>query len=155
MRKAASTHVALSFVILTASLLVVAPAWATEWKVCNSSPEDITVAIVYDLGDARQYISKGWWRVLANGGCRVVYNGNLPRTGVFLRGEGAQGSVWAGDNLFCTSQARFEIPHANVNERTCRARGQDMKAFGLHTITSDNFTTTLRSNTQSRSHRID
>ncbi len=154
MRKATYTHLALCVAILTAGLLSVSPAWATVWKVCNSSPEDIEIAIAYNLNDARQYIAKGWWKVRACGGCQVVYNGNLPIKGAFLRGEGAQGSVWEGDNLFCTSQARFEIPHANVDARTCRARGQDMKAFQLHTITSDNFTTTLR-NTQSRSHCID
>lgn len=150
MRKASLSRLPLCLLgvlTITAGIFSASPARATSWKVCNRSSEDIEVAIVYSAGDARNYISKGWWKLRACGGCAVVYNGNLPIRGTFLRGEGAKGAVWEGDNLFCTSESRFEIPNANADEATCRHRGHDMKAFELHVIKSEDFTTTL-SNTR-------
>ena len=113
------------------------------------------MAIVYSVGDTRNYISEGWWKVQACGGCRVVYNGNLPINGTFLRGEGIEGSVWEGNDLFCTSESRFEIENANVDEATCRHRGHDIKAFQLHVIKSEDFTTTLRNTLPGSSRCID
>jgi uncharacterized membrane protein len=125
-------------------LLSAPPALATEWKICNASSESASVAIVFDLNDNRHYISKGWWTIPPNGGCKVVFNGNLPVKGAFMRAEGSRGAVWEGDNLFCTSHSRFEIPNANVDERACRARGSQLKAYQMHVINKPNFTTTLR-----------
>jgi uncharacterized membrane protein len=148
-------YVALGLVMLIAGTLAPSEAGATVWKVCNSTAEVIDVAIVYSMNDAGHYISKGWWRVPACGGCKVVYSGDLPIKGTFLRGESEKGAVWEGENLFCTSQSRFEIANANVSEKTCKARGQDMKAFQMHTIKNDNFTTTLRDSRPGARHCID
>ena len=139
MRFTASAFLGLT---ITAGILSASPSWATKWTVCNDSTEQIEVAIVYDSGGT--YVSKGWWEVPQCGGCKVVFNGNLPIKGTFLRGEGSEGSVWEGDDLFCTSESAFEIWDANADEATCRHRGHDMKAFQLHIIKGEDFTTTLR-----------
>jgi len=129
---------------------------AESWKVCNASAEDIWVAIAYPVSDARQYMSKGWWKVRACGGCQTVYNGPLTVKGVFLRGEGAKGSRWEGDNLFCTLPSRFELPNGGVNP-ACKAgpAGQQRKAFALHAIKSQQFTTTLRNTSPGSARCID
>jgi uncharacterized membrane protein len=141
-------------VAIAVGLLSVAPAQAAEWKVCNATGKDANVAIVYSLGDARNYISKGWWKVPANGGCRVVFSGNLPIIGTYLRGEGVGGEIWEGSDLFCTVQSRFEIPNANLDEKGCMAKGARLKAYQMHIIKAQHFTTTLNSG-GGVSHRID
>jgi uncharacterized membrane protein len=148
------TPCALGSVTIAVGLLSAAPAQAAEWKVCNASGEDANVAIVYSLGDARNYISKGWWKVPANGGCRLVFSGNLSVIGTFLRAEGVNGDIWEGSDLFCTLQSRFEIANANVDEKGCRAKGGQLKAFQMHVIKTQHFTTTLHAR-GGISHRID
>jgi uncharacterized membrane protein len=151
-----SVHVALRAVVLwfAAGLLFASSAQATEWKICNATSEDVDVVIVYGTSDGRQYVSKGWWLVPANGGCRVVFSGNLPVSGVFLRGEGVRGDRWEGDTLFCTTRVRFEMGNANSDEAGCRRRGAELQAFQMHTISAQHFTTTLRPR-GGIDHRID
>ncbi len=144
MRNLSRGRLAFGVLMITAGTMAAREARATTWTVCNRSAEDVSVAIAFNLKDARQYISKGWWTLRACGGCKVVFSGNLPITGAFLRGEGADGDKWEGETLFCTAPRRFEIPNANVDERTCRARGQEAKQFKMHVLNTQNYTTTLR-----------
>jgi uncharacterized membrane protein len=125
-------------------LLFAQPARAETWKVCNHGGDDVQVSIVWSMSDSRAYISKGWWRIGGHGGCATVLSGNLPIKGVFLRGQStANGNVWEGHDLFCTL-SRGELPNANsLDERACRARGGEMKAYQMHVINSATFTTNL------------
>jgi uncharacterized membrane protein len=129
---------------LAASLLAASPAQATEWKICNASAEDAEVVIVYGTLDGRNYVAKGWWKVPANGGCKVVISGNLPVKGVYLHAEGSRGDKWEGSDLFCALQSKFELPNANnLNEKACEAKGGHLKSFNMHIIKTNILTTTL------------
>jgi uncharacterized membrane protein len=133
-------------------LMLTSPARADSWTVCNRSPEELNAVIAYS--DGRQYISKGWWRLGACGGCKTVLSGNIPIKGVFLRAEGASSTV-EGTELFCAKRTAFEMPNANADDRACRARGGEQMAFSLHKLTSGRFTTTLHGAPNSRTHCID
>jgi uncharacterized membrane protein len=126
-----------------AGVMNASPARADSWKVCNGSAQPVDITIAYSLNDARQYITKGWWTVAACGGCKTVFSGNLPIKGVFLHGEDKSGNQWAGTFSFCAKRTRFEMPNANVNQRTCNGRGGEVLDFAMHKITSANHTTTL------------
>lgn len=153
--RAAFAPWAIALFALAACLLSASPAQATEWKICNASAEDADVVIVYGTLDGRNYVSKGWWKVPANGGCSVVFSGNLPVTGVYLRAEGAKGDKWEGSDLFCTLQAKFELPNANnLDERACEAKGGHLKSFHMHVIKTKILTTTLSAQ-GAIAHRID
>ena len=129
-------------------------ARADSWTVCNGSPEELNAVIAYNLGDGRQYITQGWWRLGACGGCKTVLSGNIPLKGVFLRAEGASSNV-EGNNLFCVKRTPFEMPNANASESSCRARGGEELAFSMQTITAARFTTTLHGAPGNKAHCID
>jgi uncharacterized membrane protein len=88
--RSAVAFVSAIFLPVIGGLLSAPRALATEWRICNSSSEDASVAIVFSLNDNRHYIAKGWWNIPANGACRVVFSGDLPVKGAYLRAEGSR-----------------------------------------------------------------
>jgi uncharacterized membrane protein len=116
-------------------------AHATTWTVCNRSVHDFDVSIAYP--SKYGYTSEGEWTLRACGGCVVVFEGDLPATGVFLRGQSRSGAAYEGNTLFCTGRSPFTIERANVDEKTCSRRGGRMKAFKMHNIQKNRHTTNL------------
>jgi uncharacterized membrane protein len=127
------------FVSVVASLFVVhfafSPARA-DWTICNKTAEEYNVAIAYEQG--RGHVSEGWWTLRPCGGCKVVHQGRFAVAGAFLRGEGKEGSVAEGNNLFCVTNRAFTISGAG----NCRNRGYSERGFTLHRVTGD-YTTNI------------
>jgi uncharacterized membrane protein len=76
------------------------------FNICNQTDEAVSVAIGYIEGEI--WYASGWLN-LDPRTCGVALTGNLNNQFYYVRAEGAQGSLWDGDYLFCTSKASFKL----------------------------------------------
>jgi uncharacterized membrane protein len=99
------------------------------------------VAIAYDPGDGR-YISEGWWKLNACGGCANLGTYSLLNVWYYAHNRGSS-RVVEGDDLFCTnSPEAFRID----NQAACRLRPDlwDTKGFRSVVLRGANFTSNIR-----------
>lgn len=114
-----------SLIIVT--LLLLAAPWASaaegSWTVCNRSGKDVQVSIAYvNPGSRGGFISEGWWKLRACGGCAMVLKRDEtsdPRN-VFLHVENTDGVVvTSGNSRMCTASFK----HTIVGNDNCVKRG--------------------------------
>lgn len=99
-----------------ASLAAMVPA-AADFRVCNKSGETVDVAIGFFADDKSGWISRGWYRINAGGGCVPVWWGDLNNRYYYVYADtgGGAGHRWdgAGTNRptapFCVSKATFRL----------------------------------------------
>src|SRR5262249_30901235 len=102
---------------LSALILVVSVPAHASWIICNRTPTEIFAAMAW-VDPNSGFRSKGGWSLGACGGCRTLWNGNLPMDGdnlsqgvVFFYAEGTGKSViWRGDtgHGFCVKSDAFD-----------------------------------------------
>ena len=132
-----SPRVGLGAVTAIAAMLVLPQDGEAAWQICNKTPSDAYVAIAYVNPQDVGFISKGWWKVRACGGCSTVLSMGTtsdPRN-VFYRAEFDDGSVIEGDSMFCASESEFR--------KRSTARCSDRRAFLHKEINLENWTTNL------------
>ena len=103
----------LAFTIATAK-----PARA-DLKVCNSSKQDLSIAIAYrSRPGSSSWTSKGWYNIDKDD-CKTLWIGNLVSHSSFwyYHAKGTRGSRWTGRYSFCIrTPGRFEFFRAH---RSC------------------------------------
>ena len=123
-------------VFAIAWVTAVAPADA-QFRVCNKSGENVDVAIAYDGGAKAGFIAEGWFTI-RNGRCETVYGRSLNNAFFYLYAEGANGSVWDGEDddaqgySFCISRKvfrHFQNRFGDNSEETCQRHNMESKIF--------------------------
>src|SRR5437879_4942628 len=73
-----------------------------DFTICNKTAESVTVAVAY-VNPRGGFISEGWWKVGACGGCKLVVLSTETSDphNVFYHAHGG-GNVWEGESRFCT-----------------------------------------------------
>ena len=85
-----------------------APSAKADLTVCNSTPDQITVASAW-VSPSGGFTSEGWWKLRACGGCeRVVLRSETsdPHNYFFYAHGG--GREWRGNSNFCTNSGRIQ-----------------------------------------------
>jgi uncharacterized membrane protein len=136
------------------SLVFVTPALA-DWHICNKTPENVVTSIVFD--DGQGYVSTGWYKIRACGGCATVYHGMPKLRGAFFHGESEDGVMkWGGTYSFCVMTNRFSLgPRWATDCGGQRGGGYRMEDFSLQKLTGNDFTTNLTGKDRSGKMCID
>ncbi|MEF3367473.1 DUF1036 domain-containing protein [Methylocystis sp. 9N] len=145
------THLRRLILIACASFLL-APIAKADFKICNRTPESITVAAAW-VSPSGGFVSEGWWTLRACGGCETVVlrsETSDPHNYFFYAHAGAK--EWRGDSMFCTTRSAFRISDA---KRCPLKRRGEMKGFIHVTSGSGNQTRTLTGRSSSGGVCID
>ena len=130
----AATTAAALFIAVAANP---APARA-DFKICNSSGENVSVAIAYHDRDAGNWVSRGWWNI-ASGECKTPLSGDLQDQYYYLYGDGDQ-HYWKGEHSFCVdNNDKFTLNEADT---TCNYDYEGF--FEIDTGDSTEYTYTFR-----------
>jgi uncharacterized membrane protein len=96
---------------------------AADFRVCNTTPSPINVAIGYR--DGTVWTTEGWWRIPANG-CTAIVSGPLQSRYYYVYAvDDDRGGAWTGNAFMCTRDLMFTI-HGIED---CVARGYDRTGF--------------------------
>ena len=103
---------------------------ASDWRICNRTAEPMWAAIAFDSGGGK-YVSQGWWKLAACGGCASVGSFNL--RGVWYRAHNQNSTrLIEGNDLFCTAQSAFRID----TQQACHMPGEhSLSAEGFRPVT--------------------
>jgi uncharacterized membrane protein len=99
-----------------------------EWKICNKTTHDVSVAIAYATGN-KSWGSRGWYHIQANGGCQIVIKAELRSRNYYYYAYTLKSKnklVWKGKYNFCASPKQFHLKSARKN---CRDRGYSTRPF--------------------------
>lgn len=120
------------------ALVASASVAQAELTICNSSTNDLGVSIGYRDGD--EWISEGWWTVLAKG-CNIVIEGDLTERSYYLLAARSNGPSSPGTgNFFCILPYKYFI----VGDLDCTSRGYLRREFyAIDTGTHTKFTHTF------------
>jgi uncharacterized membrane protein len=106
---------------LGAGALAAAPAHA-DLRLCNNSPNRVSVAIAYTDGQA--WVSEGWWN-LKSTACETLLRGNLAAQFYYVYAMDERGGEWKGKAYMCTRDREFRIE----GRENCLVRGFDRTGF--------------------------
>ena len=110
-------------VMLAGSLLAFTSPALADLRVCNQTPDPISVALGYRAEKGWQ--SEGWW-VAAPSQCATVYQGNLHSRFFYLfAADDIGGGAWDGSVYMCTRDDSFTI----FGVEDCLARGYERTGF--------------------------
>ena len=110
-------------VMLAGSLLAFTSPALADLRVCNQTPDPISVALGYRADKGWQ--SEGWW-VAAPSQCATVYQGNLHSRFFYLfAADDIGGGAWDGNVYLCTRDDSFTI----FGVEDCLARGYERTGF--------------------------
>jgi uncharacterized membrane protein len=109
--------------LATLAVVCIASPARAELRLCNFSPERISVALAYH--NSAVWVSTGWWGI-GPGACQLVVAGDLKNRYYYVRATSDETDfVWEDNYNFCTSRQRFEVQ----GDRNCEARGYDSSRF--------------------------
>jgi uncharacterized membrane protein len=139
------THASASAVTALLISPMIALPVAADFKVCNRTADPVTVAAAW-VNPRGGFISEGWWKIRACGGCETVVLSSETSDphNYFFHGHGG-GLRWEGRDRFCTTARRFKI----VGHQNCAGRGFNVTGFRHVTSTSGNVTQTLSGRSRS------
>lgn len=123
-------------------LALAIPAFG-DWRICNRTPQVVLASIVFDAGQG--YVSTGWYKIGACGGCATVYHGMPKLRDVFFHAESLDRMMkWGDDYSFCVASEKFSFSGPTVLH-CARPRSADvrMEDFHLEKLTGNEFTTNL------------
>ena len=108
---------------LIASLAFFSLPARADLRVCNETPNPLTVALGYRA--ERGWMSEGWWQT-PPGDCRVLYQGDLERRFYYVfAADDVGGGAWDGSVFMCTRDETFTI----FGVEDCLARGYERTGF--------------------------
>ncbi|MFC5442087.1 DUF1036 domain-containing protein [Rhizobium halophytocola] len=111
------------FLGLSLASLFLANSAHAEFRVCNSTPNLVGVAIGYRATSG--WVTEGWWQVPATT-CATLIEGELQSRYYYLYAEdAARGGRWAGDVKMCVAENEFKI----TGVQDCFARGYQQMGF--------------------------
>jgi uncharacterized membrane protein len=113
---------ALIVMLLGGLFASISPAYA-DLRVCNQTPDPISVALGYRA--ERGWQSEGWW-VAPPSQCATVFQGNLNSRFFYLfAADDIGGGAWDGSFYMCTRDDTFTI----FGVEDCLARGYERTGF--------------------------
>ncbi len=133
-----STSIILGSAVVLSSNLAFPDVAKADFNVCNKAGGKIGVAFAY-LDPNNTWISTGWWN-LESGDCATLFKGNISARNNYwyVYGYGYDGTMWSGNNAFCTLRNKFTIPNA---DKSCNGSGKEWKNFQeVFTGSYDSFT---------------
>jgi uncharacterized membrane protein len=88
-------------------------ALAGSWRICNKTPDKVTVAVAYS-NSFGQILTKGWWTLGACGGCSTVIGTDLAnqlpdKSNAYLYAHSGGTGIIEGEENFCVDSKAFSI----------------------------------------------
>jgi len=113
--------------ILSSAIAALAGAGAAhaDLKLCNLTSSRVGVAIGYEADDGQEWVSSGWWNIMAHA-CETIMTGELNSRFFYVHAVDYDlGGEWAGTSYMCTNKSEFTIKGVN----DCAARGYQRAGF--------------------------
>lgn len=108
---------------VTASVDTAAETGEGSLRVCNQTPNPVSIALGYRA--ERGWQSEGWW-VAQPAECKTVYSGKLDARYYYIyAADDIGGGSWDGANYMCTRDETFTI----FGVEDCLARGYERTGF--------------------------
>lgn len=114
---------AIFLAVMGGGTLVAPGAAYADFRVCNTTPNLVGVAIGYRAKSG--WVTEGWWHINGSS-CRTLIEGKLGSRYYYLYAEDAErGGRWDGPINMCVAEKEFKI--AGIND--CFARGFQRAGF--------------------------
>ncbi len=106
-RRGLTAVLAVSGTIASLALLGSTGAARADFRICNTTPSRIGIAIGYK--DNKGWATEGWWNLDANA-CETLLRGDLAARYYYLYAiDYDQGGEWGGEAFMCTQDQMFTI----------------------------------------------